>query len=483
MKKNDFYSEFVDSLRAGYTHSLTANLPDPDPVLRRTGRSIEAYREIRADAKVSACIEQRKSATLALQWGLLPADTQTSGEQDQARIDTLTQALKRLDMPRIISGILDACLWGYQPLEVMWETLAGLMLPRDVVAKPAEWFVFDASNNLKFKSLAHPLGEMLPERKFLLAQHGATYNNPYGQKILPLCFWPVTFKKGGWRWWVQYTEKYGSPLLVGKYPRGVDATEVDDLEDALQRLFSQAVAAIPNDTQLETIASDAAHGGQHKMLIDQCNAEIALAIVGQTLTTEIGDHGSYAAAQTHDAVRHDIADSDRRMVERCLQCLVDWVYDLNWHGAPVPSFAMWPEEDIDKALAERDHILTTSGIRFTKSYFQRAYGLQDDDFEIAEPSSGPGAEFAEPTIKRHITAVKSTVKRPLSLDKYDLDGKKFSEFGKALVAQAIGLLDSSTSFNDVSDQLMQLYPEIDTGELEECLARAFYIAHIEGRLQ
>ena len=220
------------------------------------------------------------------------------------------------------------------------------------------------------------MGEDLPERKFLLAQHQATYANPYGQKILPLCFWPVTFKKGGWRWWVQFTEKFGSPMLVGKYPRGIDTKEQDDLKDALDRLFQQAVASVPNDTVIETITSGSADGAQHKLLIDQCNNEIALAILGQTLTTEIGTNGSYAAAKTHSDVKQEIVDGDKRMVEKCLQQLVDWIYELNWENGRPPKFSMWAEEDVDRNLAERDRVLTATGVRFTKSYFQRVYGFQ-----------------------------------------------------------------------------------------------------------
>ncbi len=356
--------------------------------------------------------------------------------------------------------------------------------------KPPEWFVFDYANTLKFRSRKTPLGEPLPERKFLLAQHHATFTNPYGQKVLPLCFWPVTFKKGGWRWWVSFTEKFGSPLLIGKYPRGVNADEVDKLQDSLERLFQQATATMPNDNSLETIKSDAASSNQHKLLIDQCNSEIALAIVGQTLTSEIGANGSYAAAETHNEVRQEIAEGDKRMVERCLQQLVTWIYEINWNEGLPPVFSLWHEEDVDKDLAERDQILANTGVRFTKSYFQRVYGLQDDDFEVAAPQEQQGAEFAEPTVKRPITAVKGVIKNaftpvkmPLDASQYELDDKELSEFGKALLAQIMNMLDSSSSFEQVRNQLIKLYPQIDTAELEDSLARAFYIAHIEGRLQ
>lgn len=483
MPRKDFYQEIVTALKSGWTFSMSENMPDPDPVLRKAGRDAAVYSEIRSDAKVSACIEQRKAGTLSLEWGLSLEEDQGNDKAQNERKSLIERALNALDMPKIISGILEAALWGFQPLEIMWELRDGLTLPKDVIAKPPEWFVFDYAGNLKFKTQAHPKGEELPERKFLLAQHQATFANPYGQKILPLCFWPVTFKKGGWRWWVQFTEKFGSPMLVGKYPRGIDSKEQDDLKDALDRLFQQAVASVPNDTVIETITSGSADGAQHKLLIDQCNNEIALAILGQTLTTEIGANGSYAAAKTHSDVKQEIIDGDKRMTERCLQQLVDWIYELNWENGRPPRFSMWHEEDVDRNLAERDRVLTSAGVRFTKSYFQRVYGFQDDDFEVVEPQGNQGAEFAENPLKVTLKKGSKAVQTAFNPDDYPLDGKELSGFGKALLTQILNMLDEASSFEDVRERLFKLYPQIDTAELEDSLARAFYIAHISGRLQ
>ena len=44
------------------------------------------------------------------------------------------------------------------------------------------------------------------------------------------------------------------------------------------------------------------------------NAEISKAVLGQTLTTEIGERGSYAAAQAHNEVREHLAAADRPIV-------------------------------------------------------------------------------------------------------------------------------------------------------------------------
>lgn len=471
--RQEMFGDLATRFTAGYAYSLMETLPDPDPVLRKLGRSVEVYDEIRADAKVNACIEQRKAGTSSLEWGL------NADAQNGKATEIIEQALKALDMPRIISECLDSVLYGFQPLEVLWEQRDGLILPRDVLGKPSHWFLFDARNHLRFRASSYLDGIEIPQRKIILVQHQASYLNPYGVKLLSQCFWPVTFKRSGWRWWVTATEKYGMPFILGKVPRGTDTPEQNDLLQKLENLIQDAITILPNDSQVEIVqggGNGAQTNSKHKELIDQCNNEIALALLGQTLTSEIGNTGSYAASKTHNEVRGDIVTADKRMVERAMQTLVNWIYDINWGQGAAPTFSMWHDIDIDKDLAERDKILTETGIKFSKSYYLRAYGLEEEDFELSEPA--PSAEFAEAPAKGHLTSVK----RQFNAEDFQLDGAKLSEFGKAIVGPIIKLINEGRSYEDVRQKLEKSYPQLPTDDLEEALARAFYVAAIEGNL-
>lgn len=462
--KQDLVQEIATSLQAGYTYSFNATLPDPDPILQKLGYSFQIYDDVRADAKVSACIESRKAGCLALQWDLF-------GDKDNDKAtEILKQALLNLDMPRLISEILDACLWGFQPLEVIWKVTAqGFILPDRVIGKPPYWFKFDNANNLRFISAAHPEGQELPPYKFLIAQHHATYTNPYGEKVLSKCFWPVTIKKGGLRWWVTATEKYGTPAILGKLPRGTDPKEIEQFLDNLERLVQDAVTIIPNDSQVEILDGNSGRGSSttspHKELIDHCNAEIALAIVGQTLSSEVGSTGSYAAAKTHNDVREEIVASDKRVIERVMQQLVAWTFNFNWQGQ-APTFELFRESDVDKVLAERDKSLHDSGLKFTKAYFMKAYGFTEDDIEL---DNGQAVSFAAPT---------AALKPP----EYKLDAYTLSKFGKQLFGDILQLLAEGKDFDEVRSQLLKIYPNVHPDELSECLARALYTSEVDGRL-
>ena len=105
---------------------------------------------------MGACIRRRKSAVKALEWGL------DRGQAASRTAKSIEAMLAGLDLERIIGQIMEATLYGYQPMEVSWQRVGGLWTPVDVQAKPPEWFCFDADNQLRFKSQAAPLlGELL----------------------------------------------------------------------------------------------------------------------------------------------------------------------------------------------------------------------------------------------------------------------------------------------------------------------------------
>ena len=182
--------EIATRKRALNFYSLANILPDPDIVLRKQGKDIKIYKELLCDPHVFACTQSRKAGVLSLDW-----DINRGVENNDSSIDDLKNLLKSLDIHKLISDILDATQYGFQPLEIIWEkSKSGHILPAKVIAKPQEWFCFDDDNNLKFRTKDNYFGEVVPDKKFLLAQNNPSYNNPYGERTLSRVFWAVTFK-------------------------------------------------------------------------------------------------------------------------------------------------------------------------------------------------------------------------------------------------------------------------------------------------
>ena len=365
-------------------------LPDPDPVLRAAGVDADTYRALLADPHVWACVQSRKAGTLQAEWEIVenPGAGRRAG---QAAAGFVREIFKNLDLRRIFTDILEAPLWGFSPLEVIWTIQAGRWMPSNVIGRPAEWFVFDTQNRPRFLSRDDMVnGELLPPMKFLLAGHYATYKNPYGERLLSRVFWPVTFKRAGFKFWAVFTEKFGMPWVIGKVPREATDVERGKILDALAQMVQDAVAVINDDenVDLREPAGKTASADVYDKLITASNQEISKAVLGQTLTTEVGDSGSRALGEVQAHVRSDLVEQDKLLVADTLNVLIRWICRLNFNHDSAPGFGWREAEDLQLDRAERDQKLSgqleSSGFRLSRAYFMRSYGLSDEDLEDVE---------------------------------------------------------------------------------------------------
>lgn len=394
-------TEEIATRKASYDFfGLNLFLPNPDPVLRKQGQSIAVYRDLLIDDRISGNLGRRKSGVLQLQWDLDHGRGITSrSRQNKAIHATIESLLNGLDINQIITEILDAVTYGYQPMEILWnKTAGGLILPRDIVGKPPEWFLFDTDNALRFRSKENLLyGEILPPNSFLCPTSGASYINPYGQSLMSRCFWPATFKKGGWRFWITFAEKYGQPFAIGKIRRGANSAEMNDLADKLQSMVQDAIAVIYDDSSVELLSDDSkgASSDLFRGIIAEANSAISTVILGHAGAGESvsGKLGGETAAT--EAAK-DIIDADRRIVNATFNHLIAIINSLNWQAPPedLPQFGLWEEEDVDTQQAERDDKLTrplaASGLAFTVDYYKRTYNLEDSDLAAtAAPQESP----------------------------------------------------------------------------------------------
>ena len=380
--------------------AMGAMLPNPDDVLKKLGLDIRVYESLKKDASVGGAIRRRKSAVKAMERGFRDDSNPKVNE-------LLDSVFEKLDLSTIIDNILEAPLFGYQPLEVLWNSQT--WLPTDVVEKPQHWFGFDDDNQLRLKSRDNMLhGEILPSRKFLLPRQGATYINPYGFADLSMCYWAVVFKKGGLKFWVTFAEKYGTPWLIGKHPRGSTPNEIDKLLDSLDMLFGDAVGVIPDDNSVEIkeAVGKTATVDVFERLIVMCKAEINIALLGQNQTTEAT--ANLASAKAGLQVTEDIRDDDAKLVGQTLTQLARWIVDIHFgEDVPCPPFELWEQQEVDDKQAKRDKELKGAGANFSNQYFTREYGLEEGDLlpqAMPSPSSVPNfaqMQFSEPMPLSH----------------------------------------------------------------------------------
>lgn len=457
-------------------------LPNPDPVLKAMGKDISVYRDLRSDAQIGGNIRRRKGAVKSLEWSI-EIDSEKSNSQT-ALTNNIKDIFASLPINKIISEILDATLYGYQPLEVQWAKVGNLIIPTEIVGKPPEWFSFDFENRLRLKSKTDTNGELLPERKFLLARQEPSFDNPYGVPDLAMCFWPTTFKKGGLKFWVTFAEKYGSPWVIGKLPRTNLKEDYDELSEQLVAMIQDAVAVLPDDSSVEIKgAVDKASSAEvYERLLMFCRSEVNYALLGQNQTSEATSNKASATAGLE--VTKDIRNSDKALVEEVFNTLIRWIVEINFNAdGQLPQFNMWEQEEVDKIMAERDEKLTQAGAKFTNSYFKRAYGLQEGDLsepENIDKTAKKTAEFAEKDSQNPINNLPVGL---LAVDKAinELPSARLDSEIDGLISPIVSAINTADSWEAMEAQLVAGVENQSSDKLAKGLENASFASAMLGK--
>ena len=447
-------------------------LPNPDPILKAQGKDITTYRDMRTDALIGGCIRRRKSAVKALDWGL------DRGQAASRVAKSVQSILDDLDLERVIGQMLEATLYGYQPMEISWARVGSMLVPADVQAKPPEWFCFDADSNLRFKTKLNPMfGDLLPERKFLLPRQDPTYQNPYGFADLSMCFWPLIFKKGGLKFWLAFSEKFGSAFSVGKLPRSATNAERAELLDSLEALIQDGVATIPDDGSIELVemAGKAASADLYERLVLHCRGEISIALLGQNQTTEAS--ANKASSVSGLEVTKDLRDGDAEIVGAAFNQLIAWVCELNFGGGQAPVFSLWDQRDQDTLQASRDKSNYEAGARYTNAYWQRSYGYQEGDLQATVAASNVAGTLQQTTTG---TAFAEAVAADPTQANTNTLMSAGAPIWSAMVDQLQAMVDSADSLARLQQSVTQAYGDLDSAELVKLMAAAMALAELKG---
>jgi len=461
---------------AGFWGNIYTALPNPDPVLRRTGQSISILDEIRRENHVAACSESRESAVTKKKWAI------ERGAASERSAELVENVFKNLNMRRIIRELCEAWGYGYQISQILWSREGDMLLPKRVCALPRAWFSFGLSGELRLLTKSSgPNGEEAEPYRFLVTQHRASFSNPYGESKYSSCFWPVTFKKGGLKFWAVFMEKFGMPHALGKLPRSAADKDRNDFLKSLSDMVRDAVAVVPDDSSVEfkeanvTGSSDA-----YAAFLSYHDGEISTAILGHSAgaTSTPGRLGGEDLALQ---VRADITENDCEMVTDSLNTLIKYIHELNPSlGEERPSIMLYDEKDVDKARAERDGILLGTGqVRLTKKYYVDKYGFGEDEIEVVEPATtAPTPEFAAAPIRQDARESQQAID---TLAEGIPDDTVQTQV-EGLLKPVFELVNNAASFEDVERGLDKLYTDMDDSDVSETLEKTVLLGEAWGRI-
>jgi phage gp29-like protein len=197
----------------------------------------------------------------------------------------------------------------------------------------------------------------------------------------------------GWsiRDWQVFAEMFGVPFVVGSYKEGAALESRRKLEEACQRIGTDAYAVISDFCSI--IITQARSGDSttvYPAITRWCEDTLSKLILGATLTTDAGgpgSKGSYALGAVHESRAYALARGDARRIQAMFRRDIGAPF-CAWNGldrAAPPDLKI----QIARDSLERAKVLEIIG-QLVPIDEDQVY----EDFTLRRPKDGKGVKFS-----------------------------------------------------------------------------------------
>ncbi|MDR3684769.1 MAG: DUF935 family protein [Geothrix sp.] len=357
-----------------------------NPNLDTGTEGIGTWRELHdalRDTKAAACLDMRCQVVADLPWSLVPQ----KGTSPRA-MDLVRRALGGLNVVQIVEELAKATYYGLIPMEVHWDVVKGDLVPIELES-------FEPIN-LSFDQDRNPVvgGQVAVPGKLILHRHGSHFRNPWGLgrgRTIPR--WVRVKVAIAYSTYRDYP-RYSHDRMVFRYPDGtVDERQAEYIKIASQLMDAPGVV-VPDGMTAERLQLDSKFETGVKLL-DAANAEIATGILGNTLTTGEGRHGTNALGNVHQGQSDRQESADAGRIQATLnQTLIPWIVILNLGPDEVPPLFVF-EKQVQASVKDRLEAvlsLRKAGLEPSVLWLRETFGVpapQDDDDKLEDPPAPP----------------------------------------------------------------------------------------------
>lgn len=321
----------------------------------------------------------------------------------------------------MLFNLLDAHARGISVQEIEWGTADGT---KPFTLKDGTWGI-RAVRHINARNYGYPCtGDIIdrlmlspdgtgasgnlidfPPDKFIIAKALVRSGHPANIALLrsiALLWVGHTF---GFLWMANYAQLFGVPFRWATYEPGNDQIK-KNVSEMLQNMGSAGWAAFPTGTSLQFVsASGTAKDNPQAYLMEMADKACDILILGQTLTTDVGDSGSRALGDVHAGIRLEVIKHAAKWLEEVINDqLIPAIMRMNYGEIPddCPSFHFAIEEPKDGlAMANRDKILFDDmGLPVSKDWLYKRHGVpqpKPDDELFKAPAPKPSPFPFQPT--------------------------------------------------------------------------------------
>ena len=503
-------------------------------------RQSELFEEMEEkDTHLFSVFQTRKLAVSGCDFKVFPY---SDSPEDKKISEFVTEAISWIEnWDEALLDMLDAISKGFSVSEIIWEISDGKVWVRELKWRHQKRFTFyDPERVMEFPRLLTQeslvLGEDLIPNKFIVHKYRARSGTTSRSGVLRTCAWMYLFKNCSIKDWVIFAEVYGMPLRLGKYDPAASKEDREVLIQAVQSLGTDAAGVISSNTAIEFVESvKNAQGSVYDLLVNLCNGEMSKAVVGQTLTTEVGTTGSLAAGQVHNEVRKDILEADGKTLAKTLrmQLIRPLVgFNFGWDkNLPLVKAQFAQKEDLVNAATVYKTLVDAGFDGIAKKHMHEKFNIPqpNKDDEILQPQRKeifeyhlrfglikvnevrerlglpplPGKE-GERLVEESIpTGMSGGYPQPgaqgfsmkqfvgkqegggADKDALDLYIEKATSEADGIIEDMVvpirELVSKAKSLEEIRDGLIDLYPDINTVDMGNLMQYAFTVAELKGR--
>ncbi len=469
------------------------------------------------DSAIGANIQTRKRAILTLDWRIAePRNATPAEEKLQTEIDELFFQYPNLE--NLLMDMMDAVGHGFSALEIEWKLENGKYIPHNFIPRPQSWFKLDKNDNLLLKTPSNAMGESLRPFGWVVHSHKSRSVQLARMGLFRTLAWLYMFKHYSVRDFAEFLELYGMPIRIGKYGAGATNEEKRTLLRALAQIGHNAAGIMPDSMTIElhNAANTGAGSANNPFLqmVDWCEKSIARLILGQTLTSGAdGKSSTNALGNVHNEVRRDLLVSDAKQVAQTItqQIILPYLQinvdpNIALHRVPYFEFDTKKYDDLS-TFADAIPKLVGIGVQIPEKWTRDKLGIpeaQDGEVVLKAVQSDFNPDLKTPgkstALSAHVVGCQCAgclgkgARVALSagnngeteqdlLDNSLNEALNVIDFNRQLdpvVRQLAVALTACNTYEEASDKLAEIYPDLDNAEHQRYLTQAVFLSELLG---
>lgn len=469
------------------------------------------------DSAIGANIQTRKRAILTLDWRIAePRNATPAEEKLQTEIDELFYQYPNLE--NLLMDMMDAVGHGFSALEIEWKLENGKYIPHNFIPRPQSWFKLDKNDNLLLKTPTNPMGEPLRQFGWVVHSHKSRSVQLARMGLFRTLAWLYMFKHYSVRDFAEFLELYGMPIRIGKYGAGATNEEKRTLLRALAQIGHNAAGIMPDSMKIElhNAANTGAGSANNPFLqmVDWCEKSIARLILGQTLTSGAdGKSSTNALGNVHNEVRRDLLVSDAKQVAQTItqQIILPYLQinvdpNIALHRVPYFEFDTKKYDDLS-TFADAIPKLVGIGVQIPEKWTRDKLGIpeaQDGEVVLKAVQSDFNPDLKTPgkstALSAHVVgcqcagclgkgarvALSAGNNGEIEQDLLDnslneaLNVINFNRQLDPVVRQLAVVLTACNTYEEASDKLAEIYPDLDNAEHQRYLTQAVFLSELLG---